>query len=236
LTHYRYHTPSTIGATNEYFAPDQEAMPGSYRAGDFILTHGNSVFSYLIRFGQRLRFRGANRPFAWWSHAALVVSPAGNLIEALGAGVLRTHISRYAPTEYVLVRLGKLADPGDRAQVLAYANWAVAQRYGWLTIVSIAISLVLGGKFTFGYDGQSICSGLVARALERTNAVFDRSPSHIMPADLARYFNVPAPIPGSRRGVIPGRGPDKNHRDVEPALRGAASTGRVSATDDPSEP
>lgn len=206
MARYRYRSPSTIGATTEHFAPDQAAMPGSYHSGDFILTHGNSVFSYLIRFGQRLRFRGANRQFAWWSHAALVVSPTGNLIEALGAGVQRTHISRYAPTEYVLVRLGELADAGDRAQVLMYANWSVDQHYGWLTIVSIAISLVLGGKFTFGYDGQSICSGLVARALERTKAVFDRSPSHIMPADLAQYFNVPAPAPGSPRGVIPRQG------------------------------
>lgn len=195
----RYSTPRTVGASNAYFAPAETALEGTYSPGDFILTHGSGVFSRLIRIGQRLRFRGANRQFAWWSHAALIVSADGQLIEALGAGVQRSPLSKYAPKEYTLVCLGDMASPADRGQVVAYAEWALNQEYGYLTILSIAISLLLGGKFTFGYDGQSICSGLIARALERTDAIFARSPSHIMPADLAKAFNVP---PG---GQIPVR-------------------------------
>ncbi len=72
-----------------------------------------------------------------------------------------------------------------------------------MTIVSIALSLMMGGKFTFGFDGQAICSGLVARALERTSAIFNRDPAHIMPADLAKYFGVEPPPPGSDRGRVP---------------------------------
>ena len=37
-------------------------------------------------------------------------------------------------------------------------------------------------------DGQFVCSGLVARALERTGSIFDRDSAHIAPADLAKYF------------------------------------------------
>jgi hypothetical protein len=70
-----------------------------------------------------------------------------------------------------------------------------------MNIVSIALSLITGGKFTFGFDGQAICSGLVARALERTNAIFNRDPEHIMPADLAKYFNVQPPAPRGPRGL-----------------------------------
>ncbi|HEX6060505.1 MAG TPA: hypothetical protein VF001_00405, partial [Candidatus Limnocylindria bacterium] len=45
--------------------------------GDFILTHGAELFSELIRFGQQLRFRGADRPYTYWNHAALVVTSGG---------------------------------------------------------------------------------------------------------------------------------------------------------------
>jgi hypothetical protein len=38
-----------------------------------------------------------------------------------------------------------------------------------------------------------ICSGLTARCQERTNAIFNRTPSHIMPADLAKYYGVEPP-------------------------------------------
>jgi uncharacterized protein YycO len=185
------------------FAAGEAARPGEYDPGDFILTHGRAFFSKLIRFGQRLRFRGSNRKYAWWNHAAMIVSDTGGLIEALGPGVERTHLDKYKPTEYHLVRLGSLADLRDREQVVAFADWCRGEKYDFVTIVSIAFTLLFGGKFDFGMDGETICSGLVARALERTNAVFDRTPSHIMPADLARYFNVTPPPGGTSKGEIP---------------------------------
>jgi hypothetical protein len=77
------------------------------------------------------------------------------------------------------------------------------QKYGYMTIVSIALSPITGGKLNIGYDGQMICSGLMARALERTTAIFNRTPSHIMPADLAKFFSVEPPPPGTDKGDIP---------------------------------
>lgn len=191
------------GAVTRLYAPGEDAAVADYEPGDFILTHGNTWVSRLIRVGQRLRFWGADRKYAWWNHTAMIVSPDGKLIEALGAGVLLTHISRYKHTQYHLVHLGDTADPHDREQVVEFAQWCRGQKYGYLTIVSIALSLLTGGKFTFGFDGQSICSGLVARALERTDAIFNRSPSHTMPADLAKYFQVEPPDPSSDIGEIP---------------------------------
>lgn len=199
----RYPPPRVDGATHRHFPPGQSAGPSDFEPGDFILTHASGLACTLIRFGQALRFLGRNRPFAWWSHAALIVSVDGDLIEASGTGVQRSHLSKYAATDFQLVRLGTLASAGDRAQIARYAHWALGQDYGWLTIISISLSLLTGGAFTFGFDGQSICSGLVARALERSDIIFDRSPSHIMPADLARYFSVPRPPRGSSRGRVP---------------------------------
>lgn len=191
------------GAVTRLYAPGEDAAVGDYEPGDFILTHGNTWVSRLIRVGQYLRFWGADRKYAWWNHAAMVISPDGKLIEALGAGVLLTHISRYKKTQYHLVRLGNIATTHDRRQAVVFARWCLGEKYGYLTIVSIALSLLTGGKFTFGFDGQSICSGLVARALERTDAIFNRSPSHTMPADLAKYFEVEPPDPSSDIGEIP---------------------------------
>jgi uncharacterized protein YycO len=185
------------------FAPGEEARPDELEPGDFILTHGSSFFSYLIRFGQRLRFRGKDAKYARWSHAAIITSSKGDLIEAVGAGVSRANLSKYRETEYHLVKLAKLADARDREQAVRYATWSLGESYAFFNIVSIALSLLMGGKFTFGFDGQAICSGLVARALERTNAIFNRSPSHIMPADLAKYFKVTPPPPGTSKGRIP---------------------------------
>jgi uncharacterized protein YycO len=184
----------------------QRCGPGeqaeAYRPGDFVLTHGDAWTSKLIRFGQRLRIHGDDRKYTHWNHAALIVSDGGDLVEALGRGVLRTHLSKYQPTEYHLVRIS--AGEEDRAQAVAFADWAAGapdgrrQPYGFLTLVSIAYTLVTGGKFTFAIDGQAICSGLVARAMERTGAIFNRTPTHIMPADLAKYYTVEPPVTGSR--------------------------------------
>jgi hypothetical protein len=183
-------------ASVEAFAPGLAAT--NFDPGDFILTHENAWTSKIIRFGQRLRIHGDDRKYTYWNHAALIVGAEGALVEALGAGVERTSISDYTPVEYHLIRTS--AADVDRKEVVAFGEWAAGgpdgedrQRYGWVTIASIAWTLLTGGKFTFAIEGQMICSGLVARAQERTQAIFNRTPSHIMPADLAKYYDATPP-------------------------------------------
>lgn len=169
--------------------------------GDFILTHGRALTSRMIRFGQRLRIRGDDRRYTHWNHAAVIVGSDGAIVEALGKGVARRNLADYVPTEYHVVHID--ASEKDRDQVVKLAEWALDSPYGYLTIVSISISLLTGGKFTFAFEGQHICSGLAARALERTDAIFNRTPSHIMPADLAKYYKVEPPAPGTPIGTPP---------------------------------
>lgn len=186
------------------FEPGEAAKEADFEPGDFILTHSNAFVSRIIRWGQSLRFWGKKSKYTWWNHAALIVSQQGDIIEALGAGVEKNKLSKYTPTEYTVVRIhSDLIAAGDRNEVVSFSEWALGQEYGYLTIISIALSLIFGGKFSFFIDGQSICSGLVARALERTKVIFDRSPSHIMPADLAFFFDVEPPQRGSSKGNIP---------------------------------
>ncbi len=160
------------------------------RAGDFLLTHAYAWTSRLIRFGEGLRYRGTNRQFAYWSHAVAVVSADGGIVEALGSGVTAGHISKYTGTDYLYVRID--ASLEDRAEMATFANAQVGQQYGFATIASISLSLLTTGRLRFQLAGTEICSGLVARMLERGTYIWD-VPASIMPADLARFFDVHPP-------------------------------------------
>ncbi|HKW18710.1 MAG TPA: hypothetical protein VJO35_14480 [Terriglobales bacterium] len=188
------------------------------RAGDFLLTHSSGVYGQLIRFGERIRYRGAEKIFAHWSHAAIFVNDNGDIIEALGGGVQKRNISVYHNTEYVVVHLPRITAQADRDQAIAFAEYCLAEPYGWLTIVSIALTLLFGAKLNFGVDGQQICSALVARCLERIGTIFtENEPWQLMPADLAEHFHVTqigeqGKVPPMTEGLITASKPGKRRR------------------------
>ncbi len=181
----------------ERFGPGEEVSDP--QPGDFILTHNTTWSAKLVQFGQKLRYRGADSKYTRWNHTALIVDNQGHIIEALGRGITQTQLAKYKPAEYFVVHID--ASPEDRQEAINFAKACVDQQYGWLTLVSITLSLLTGTKFSFGFDGQQICSGLVARSLERTNAIFTPEPSHIMPAYLAKYYLVEPPLPGTPVGA-----------------------------------
>jgi hypothetical protein len=119
----------------------------------------------------------------------LVASTAGLLIEALGSGVTKTPASKYLDQEYHLFHLDYSSS--DREQAVAFASYCAdnRDRYGFLTIASIGLALLTRGKLVFGLNGTEICSGLVARSLERCGEIFSGDPSQIMPAELAQHFH-----------------------------------------------
>jgi hypothetical protein len=182
--------------------------------GDFILTHSTGIYGRLIRLGEALRYWGKENVFAHWSHAAIFINEGGDIIEALGGGVQQRNISVYKKTEYVVVHLPRTTAPLDRKQAIDFAEFCIDDKYGWLTILSIALCLLSTAKIGFQVDGQQICSGLVARSLERTGVIFaEDDPWRIMPADLAKQFNVrltgergkvPRPDDGVKRFSKPG--------------------------------
>ncbi len=179
--------------------PGQTVQSGDYRRGDFVLTRGHGIISWLIRFGQGLRYWGPERKYTYWNHTALFVDEHGGIVEALGRGVARNNISKYDPIDYHVVSLTAISDE-DRDQEVEFADYCLEkhQGYGFVTIASITLSLLTGMKLGFGIDGQEICSGLVSRALERTGAIFLQEPWHMMPADLAKRYQVDPP-PGNSR-------------------------------------
>lgn len=172
------------------FGPGQgttETIPG-----DFILTHRHALYSWLVSHGQSIRFRKDRRIYAHWSHAALITSGTGDIIEARSKGVLEHTLKEYLHVEYHYVHL--TMDDHDRAQAVKFAQACVGQEYGWGTIFGLAFCALTGSKMQFGFNGTEICSGLVARALERGDYIFPKAPNTMMPADLASYFKVtPSP-------------------------------------------
>lgn len=162
----------------------QHPQPGDV----LLLCAGEDAWTWLIRFGQRLRYRGERAQFARWNHAALFVDDLGTLIEALSSGVTWRPVSEYAAKDYVVINSG--LSPEDRAEAVAFAVSCLHDGYGWLTILSVVLWLLTSTTLSFGLSGQEICSGLVASALEHGGVIFPRDASHLMPADLAAFYDV----------------------------------------------
>jgi hypothetical protein len=156
--------------------------------GDLVFTHRTAIYSKLITFGQGLRFRGADKKYAHWSHVAVVVGYNGELVEALGRGVVRTNISYYRDVEYHYV--GIQCAETDRLQMVNFAEACVGRRYAWVEIPSLGLTLITGAKLVVGNPGTLICSALAAEMLCRGDFIWPREPSTMLPADLAQALRV----------------------------------------------
>jgi uncharacterized protein YycO len=172
----------------ERYGPGAEAT--EFVPGDFILTHRHTFFAALISRAQKRRFKGPDAPFAHWSHAAVVVTADGSVVEAETLGVRRSPISRYRDDEYHLVRLGSDFSPDGRARTVAYAEGQVGQAFGYLAMLAAALHLLFGWPLRWVRRNHDICSGLVVKALQRGGMLRDLDPATTLPADLAKNFDA----------------------------------------------
>jgi hypothetical protein len=180
---------TTGGRTACYYvrcAPGE--VVADVRPGDIILIRGPGWLGRLIRLGARIRYRNDDRCYAHWSHAAMVLSTSGHLVEVHALGVGMCDIEKYRNNEFHYVRLD-LSDR-DRALAVRYGRSCVGQRYGVSSFLLFCLSLALGDRFRVPDWGQQGCVALIARALQRAGVAFDRAPSDMMPADLAKRFGV----------------------------------------------
>jgi len=166
---------------------DTAAAP---RVGDFLLTGVKSqgIISWAIKAGAWLR--RYEKPFRRFSHSALVIGEDGTIAEALAAGVKKGNLTKYQADDYVLVRTE--VDDHDRPQVLAFAKSVLdaKSKYGFVTFIGLALYCLTGAQLTIQQAGTSICSGFVSDALTRAGHIWARPPYAMMPADLARHFDV----------------------------------------------
>lgn len=186
---------------------DQQVEPG-----DFLLGRADGRKHDLLRYGQRRRLPPDDVHYAEYTHAALVVSRDGDLIEAVGTGVrsaaLLDYVVRGEPYQVVSIA----ASEEDRRRVVEFAQRALAERapYSRLAVLTVVLWAFTDSRLTVFRDGSYTCSGLVATALERTSAWFGTNPARVMPAQLAAFFGAPAALPPRSPGPS---GPDPRRPD-----------------------
>jgi len=175
--------------------PDVERYgPGDvatrFDPGDFILTHRHNPMAGLISLAQKFRFKGPDAAYAHWSHCALIVDEGGALVEAESMGVTRSPISRYTGDEFHLVRLGSEFSAEGRKRAVDYTNAQVGQGFGFLAAFGAMIFLLTGLPLRLVRGNHQICSGLVVRALQKGNLLKGADPDMMLPADLAKLYEV----------------------------------------------
>jgi hypothetical protein len=159
------------------------------RPGDIVLVRGTGWLGKSIRFFVRMRCRrDGDRSLAYWSHAGIIVSSHGHLIEVVPSGVVLNRLENYRGQEYHYVYLDLSAT--DRARAASYAYSCLRQKYGRFSFVLLALAVLTGDWFEVPDRGQQGCVALIARALQRAGVTFTRRPTDMTPADLARNFGV----------------------------------------------
>jgi hypothetical protein len=177
--------PVSPGGYVRYGPGEAIARP---RPGDIILVRGVGFLGWGIRAYERMCARGKDRAFVHWSHAAVVVSPRGHLVEVMHNGVALAMIEKYRNQEYHYVRI-ELSDP-DRDTVARYALSCVRQKYARWTFVHLAASKMLGGRLRVPDRGQQGCISLIVRALQQVGVPFDRAATDMSVVDVAKRFGV----------------------------------------------
>ena len=159
------------------------------RAGDILLIRGIGWVGRVIRFGQRMIHLGTERrDLVHWSHAALVVSRKGHLVEVVYNGVRLGRIEGYRKHDYHYVRLDLSEE--DRANAVRYASSCVKQKYARMTFVLLTLARVFRMPLRITDWGGQGCIALIARALEIAGVTFDRPVIEMTPADLAHRLGV----------------------------------------------
>lgn len=156
--------------------------------GDLIFCHRKGAASATIRFFERIFGDGDYR----WSHVAVVdITLTGQdhtVIEALTSSVQRNPLSEYQDIEYAIARTHLSIQ--DQSQAIIFLHSCLKQKYGWWSIVSIAIRYLTPGRggFSFGSGSSTkICSALGAQTQVRGWAIYDYDPTTITPSELAAY-------------------------------------------------
>lgn len=157
-----------------YRKQDWEQNLVSLKPGDFILTHGSSLFDTLIQ----------TFTFSHWNHAALIIDEEGTLLEAVDKGIKKHHLSKYRKEEVYIVRTE--FNETEREHIVKYGLKMLAdhEKYGFLTIFSIALKIITKSRLIIKLEGTIICSEFVANALARGGIIWDKDPELITPADL----------------------------------------------------
>jgi len=138
-----------------------------YRPGQIGFCHSTNIFGKAIRFGERLRFRHGN----FWNHVFIIsdeIDSTGEplIIQAISKGVDGSRpLSQVAPGGRYQVL--ELPAGVDAAKVLAFAKSQIGSGYGYVSIASIVLQILMPRWFpmlTVRSRSTWICSALGAES------------------------------------------------------------------------
>jgi hypothetical protein len=194
--------------------PLSEAQPG-----DIVLAHGPGIISRMIRIVQRLR---APKEYSTWNHCGILdydpsitdhayrmgasLDERGWLVyEAEPHGTVVGWLSEIG--EYAIVSADSfppVIGTVDRDKQLAWAKQALGTKYGFLTILSIAVNMCLPRFLDFHVNVRGhrslICSAYAMRSLEHGGVLSPIDPFQITPAEMAETAAHYNPPPGPYTG------------------------------------
>lgn len=134
------------------------------QSGDLVFCHSKSIVSKAIRLGEWLRFRKGST----YSHVAIVNERNANggwtVIQATARGVTSTGLLAdvAGPGTFQVVPLPDGIDPDDVRQ---FALDQAGDRYGWVTIVSIVLTLLTPRFLNVMRSYTWICSAVAGESL-----------------------------------------------------------------------
>jgi hypothetical protein len=144
-----------------------------YQPGDVIFAHANHDFiGRAIQFAEWIRWRHGSR----WNHAAIIVDVAPGkvqIVQAESEGVTCRWFDKpedISPNGTVDV-VRRPADDWEKS--VEFAKAQVSDPYGFVTIVSIALSIIAPWFLTVRVPGTWVCSALVGECLRAGGWIHD---------------------------------------------------------------
>jgi len=134
----------------------EQMMPG-----DIIVAHSDGIIGKAIRFAERIRGKGGDN----WNHVVILDHQDERgvwyVIQAEAKGV---------SNDKTLSSIGKyqhVSTPSyvDRSLVLEFARCQVKTKYGFVSILSCVVDIIIPDSICLRKSNTWICSGLAAAAL-----------------------------------------------------------------------
>lgn len=127
--------------------------------GDIVFFHGYDFVGRMIRLAERIRFKKGSA----WNHVAIIngqTDEGWTLYQAQGSGITDTGL--LGDSGYFILRL---PEGIDRDKVLEFCNGEVGKPYGFLTILSILVTLFMPQFVNVMLPNTWICSAYAAEAM-----------------------------------------------------------------------
>ena len=137
--------------------------PKDWLTGDLVFAHSTGIIGKAIRFAERIRGKGGYN----WNHVAVLrgeIDGVWYIIQAEAKGVTddKTLESVAPGGSYEVVRLPKEV---DRLSFFTFVSSQVGAKYGYLSILSCAVDIIIPDSICLRQSKTWICSGLVAAGL-----------------------------------------------------------------------